>query len=133
MNRELNRSQTINSKSTALALLHPTGDLAHAETVIDNSVTPRRIERVAIFTVTLSNDRTETVTGATAYQPEGPLTTFFAANSSRGVIDSWATRVASFRTADLVSVRREVITADLEPELGGAPSLASSELVGQAA
>ena len=82
--------------------------MPHAESVIDT----RRPDRLAIFTVCLTNNRTETVTGATAYQPEGPLTTFFASNSSRGVIDSWATRVASFRTADLVSVRREVLSAD---------------------
>jgi hypothetical protein len=122
-------NHTANNKSTALSLLHPTGSVTHAGTVIDS----QRIERVAIFTVCLTNNRIETVSGATAYQPEGPLTTFFAANSSRGVIDSWATRVASFRTADLVSVRREVISADVAStdELVAEPS--ARQLAGQAA
>lgn len=103
--------------------------MVHSESVIDT----QRIERVAIFTVCLTNDRTETVSGATAYQPEGPLTTFFAANSTRGVIDSWATRVASFRTADLVSIRRQIISADV----GGADEAiapnSTRQLAGQAA
>jgi hypothetical protein len=32
------------------------------------------------------------------------MTTFFA--TRRGVVDSWATRVASYRTAEILSVRR---------------------------
>jgi len=99
---------TTPKKSTGLTVLLPTGQTPHAGRVLDSP----KPDRLAIFTVCLTNNRTETVTGATAYQPEGPLTTFFASNSSRGVIDSWATRVASFRTADLVSVRREVISAN---------------------
>ncbi len=67
---------------------------------------------MAQFAIQLSKGETITISEADAYQFEGPLTTFFASNSSRGVIDSWATRVASFRTADLVSVRREVLSAD---------------------
>ena len=43
---------------------------------------------------------------ADAYQQEGPMTTFFALGEDRRVIDSWSTRVASFRTADIVAVRR---------------------------
>lgn len=50
-------------------------------------------------------DRTvEQVDGADAYQQEGQMTTFFA--TRRGVVDSWATRVASYRTSEIVSVRR---------------------------
>lgn len=60
------------------------------------------------FAVTLLAGETVIVEGADAYQPEGPLTTFFAAGSSRQTIDSWSTRLASFRTADIVSVRRAV-------------------------
>ena len=60
------------------------------------------------FAVELANDRIELVTGVDAYQQEGPLTTFFAAESNRMVIDSWSKRVASFRTADIVTVRRSV-------------------------
>lgn len=58
------------------------------------------------FAVELTNDRTELVSGVDAYQQEGPLTTFFAAESNRMVLDSWSHRIASFRTADIVTVRR---------------------------
>jgi hypothetical protein len=34
------------------------------------------------------------------------MTTFFRRGDGRDVIDSWSTRVASFRTADLLVVRR---------------------------
>lgn len=43
---------------------------------------------------------------ADAYQQEGPMTTFFALADDRRVIDCWSTRVASYRTADIVTVRR---------------------------
>ncbi len=55
-----------------------------------------------------------TVIGANAYQPEGPMTTFFATGSSRGTIDSWSVRIASYRTNDIVSIQRSLPTpADL--------------------
>jgi len=63
---------------------------------------------VAAYAVELTNERTELVSGVDAYQQEGPLTTFFAAESNRMVIDSWSHRIASFRTADIVTVRRSV-------------------------
>jgi hypothetical protein len=34
------------------------------------------------------------------------MTTFFRRGDGRDVIDSWSTRMASFRTADLLVVRR---------------------------
>jgi hypothetical protein len=34
------------------------------------------------------------------------MTTFFRRGDGRDVIDSWSTRMASFRTADLLAVRR---------------------------
>ena len=61
---------------------------------------------MASFEVQLGNERVETVEGADAYQQEGPLTTFFASRGERQVIDSWSVRLASFRTADIVAVRR---------------------------
>lgn len=61
---------------------------------------------MAAFSVELANERTEEVFGVDAYQQEGPLTTFFSVDSQRSVIDCWSTRVASFRTADIVTVRR---------------------------
>lgn len=50
-------------------------------------------------------DATESVV-ADAYQQEGPMTTFFQLDPHRRVIDCWSVRVASFRTVDIVAVRR---------------------------
>ncbi|MEZ5262242.1 MAG: hypothetical protein R2755_10820 [Acidimicrobiales bacterium] len=58
------------------------------------------------FEVTLHGGEVVSVDEADAYQPEGPLTTFFCRGSSRATIDSWSVRVASFRTADIVAIRR---------------------------
>ncbi|HEX5365978.1 MAG TPA: hypothetical protein VFW63_04860 [Acidimicrobiales bacterium] len=58
------------------------------------------------FEVTLRDGAREVVEGADAYQQEGPMTTFFRRGDGRDVIDSWSTRMASFRTADLLVVRR---------------------------
>ena len=58
------------------------------------------------FAVQFADDRTEQIDDVDAYQQEGPLTTFFRAGSQRRIIDCWSTRVASFRTADIVTVRR---------------------------
>jgi hypothetical protein len=58
------------------------------------------------FVITLSNDDTERVTGADAYQQEGPLTTFFR-TAGRDVVDCWSTRLASFRTADIRKILLE--------------------------
>ncbi|MFP3900676.1 MAG: hypothetical protein ACLFXM_07455 [Acidimicrobiia bacterium] len=57
------------------------------------------------FEVTMRDRSVELVDGADAYQQEGPMTTFFRRGDGRAVIDSWSTRVASFRTADLLAVR----------------------------
>jgi hypothetical protein len=61
---------------------------------------------VPLFEVTLRDRSVEIVDGADAYQQEGPMTTFFRCGDGREVIDSWSTRMASFRTADLLAVRR---------------------------
>ncbi|MEZ5341557.1 MAG: hypothetical protein R2706_08915 [Acidimicrobiales bacterium] len=58
------------------------------------------------FVITLSNDRTERVEQATGYQAEGPMTTFFSNESTRNVLDSWSTRYASYRTTEIVAIRR---------------------------
>ncbi len=59
---------------------------------------------MASFEVRMGDRTIEVVDGADAYQQEGQMTTFFA--TRRGVVDSWATRVASYRTAEILSVRR---------------------------
>jgi hypothetical protein len=67
---------------------------------------------MALFAVTLTDQTTDVVDGADAYQLEGPLTTFFAFRSNRNVIDSWSVRLASYRTADIVAIRRSAETND---------------------
>ena len=58
-----------------------------------------------VFKITL-HDRVETVEAADGYELEGPLTTFFRSDHGRGTLDSWSTRIASYRSADVVMVRR---------------------------
>jgi hypothetical protein len=64
------------------------------------------VRGVPTFEVMLRDRSVETVDGADAYRQEGPMTTFFRRGQGREVIDSWSTRIASFRTADLLAVRR---------------------------
>jgi hypothetical protein len=55
------------------------------------------------------------VEGADAYQPDGPLTTFFCAGSNRTTIDSWSVRIASYRTAAIVALERRGLTPTPAP------------------
>jgi hypothetical protein len=59
---------------------------------------------MARFEVRMSDRTIEQIDGADAYQQEGQMTTFFA--TRREVVDSWATRIASYRTSEILSVRR---------------------------
>ena len=58
------------------------------------------------YEVTVSDGANVVVAGADTYQLEGPLTTFFSTDSGRRVVDCWSVRLASFRTADVVRIRR---------------------------
>ena len=52
-------------------------------------------------------DRTrELIDGADAYGQEGQMTTFFRTGEGREVVDCWSTRIASFRTAEILIIRR---------------------------
>jgi hypothetical protein len=62
------------------------------------------------YEVTLA-DTTVEVVGADAYAPDGALTTFYRCRDGRDAIDVWATRVASFRTADILRVLRVEVHA----------------------
>lgn len=75
---------------------------------------------MARFLVTLADQQTQEIDRADAYQQEGPLTTFFSLGTNRQVIDSWSTRQASFRTADIAAVRR------VEDEVSSSPVLRSA-------
>ena len=59
------------------------------------------------YDVTLEDRSVERIEQADAYQQEGPLTTFFRTRDGRGVVDSWSTRLASFRTSGIVAIRLE--------------------------
>ena len=58
------------------------------------------------YQITLNDRSVERIDGADAYQQEGPMTTFFRTGSGRNVVDTWSTRLASFRTSEVVIVRR---------------------------
>lgn len=77
------------------------------------------------YEVVLRDGTATRVDGADAYQQEGQLTTFFALEQGRTVVDAWSVRLASFRTAELLVVRRHGATS---PVLGAegdrSPSLA---------
>jgi hypothetical protein len=57
------------------------------------------------FEVTLIDESTEWVEGADSYQLEGPLTTFYLGERPRS-LDSWSTKVASYRTDRIARIRR---------------------------
>jgi hypothetical protein len=61
---------------------------------------------MATFEVTMRDRSVERVLDADAYQQEGQMTTFFRTADGRAV-DSWSTRMASFRTTEILMIRRE--------------------------
>jgi hypothetical protein len=61
---------------------------------------------VARYEITLKDRTVEVVDQADAYQQEGTMTTFFSVGDDRRVVDCWSTRLASFRTAEIVIIRR---------------------------
>lgn len=61
---------------------------------------------MATFEVTMKGRSPELIGGADAYQQEGQMTTFFRTDGQRGTVDSWSTRMASFRTAEIIIIRR---------------------------
>lgn len=63
------------------------------------------------YDVVLRDQTVEVIDGADAYQQEGPMTTFFRRGDGRAVVDSWSTRIASFRTAEVLSIRRRELEA----------------------
>ena len=61
---------------------------------------------MAVHEITMKDQSVERIDGADAYAQEGPLTTFFRTDPDRRLIDRWSVRLASFRTADVMAVRR---------------------------
>ena len=62
--------------------------------------------RDIIHDIVLADGEVVEICGANAYVQEGPLTTFFHSGRSRASIDSWAERVASFKTTDIRRIIR---------------------------
>ena len=58
------------------------------------------------YEITMKDQASERIDGADAYAQEGQLTTFFRTASARQVIDCWSVRLASFRTTEIMAVRR---------------------------
>jgi hypothetical protein len=67
------------------------------------------------YEIRLKNDEAELV-DADGYTQEGVLTTFFQGRDGRAVLDSWARRVASYRTADVVRIRWTASAQDRESD-----------------
>jgi hypothetical protein len=57
------------------------------------------------YELVLRDGTREVVTGADAYQQEQSMTTFFRTDGRRGV-DCWSVRMASFRTDEILTIRR---------------------------
>jgi hypothetical protein len=69
---------------------------------------------VTAYEITLKDQARERVEGADAYEQEGPLTTFFRTSARRRVVDCWSVRLASFRTSEILAVRRIDELAELD-------------------
>ncbi len=83
---------------------------------------------MARYEITLKDRTVEVIDGADAYQQEGQMTTFFALSGERVLVDCWSTRLASFRTSEILIVRRRAVTdAALEAQGTYAPSQAIEE------
>jgi hypothetical protein len=84
---------------------------------------------MARYEITLKDRTVEVIDGADAYQQEGQMTTFFALADERLVVDCWSTRLASFRTSEIMIVRRREQLAGVEESAQGtyAPSQANDD------
>jgi len=88
---------------------------------------------MSTYEVVLSGETSPHVIDADAYQQEGPMTTFFACESNHVRLDSWALRLASFRSADVRMIRRVSLEEPgARPALGLVlePEEATQELCG---
>lgn len=78
---------------------------------------------MASYEVTLKDGTSERIEDADAYRQEGPMTTFFQHDGDRQVVDCWSTRLASFRTTEIMIIRRRETK---EPVAFGSPLEAAS-------
>ncbi len=87
---------------------------------------------MSTYLITLKDRSLEQIDGADAYQQEGQMTTFFQTGSGRNVVDTWSTRLASFRTSEVLSIRRLNDPARPEP-MATCAAHRSSAIAGQRA
>jgi hypothetical protein len=73
------------------------------------------------FEVILRDRTVELIDGADAYRQEGAMTTFFNRGEGRDVVDCWSTRIASFRTSEVLIVRRIPSPDERAPATVGSP------------
>lgn len=64
------------------------------------------------YDITLRDGTVEQVAGADAYRPEQSMTTFFRTDG-RHTVDCWSVRMASFRTDQILAIRRQEAACDL--------------------
>lgn len=84
------------------------------------------------YTVTLRDHTTEHIEGADAYATERVLTTFFRTANARGAVDCWSVAVASFRTDEILSIRR-IETTNTTSDSPAIPADGSPERFGSLA
>ena len=58
------------------------------------------------YVVTLRDRSVETVAGADAYSHERVMTTFYRTANARHAVDCWSDALASFRTDEILMIRR---------------------------
>lgn len=58
------------------------------------------------FEITLSDSNVERIPQADGYELEGPLTTFFLSDGHTQRLSSWSTRIASYKTDQITSIKR---------------------------
>ncbi len=79
------------------------------------------VTSVSTFEITLKDHTVEIVEGADAYRQEGQMTTFFLNGDGRQIVDCWSTRLASFRTTEILIIRRVDRTATPAVHAEGEP------------
>jgi hypothetical protein len=88
---------------------------------------------MARYEITLKDRTVEVIDGADAYQQEGQMTTFFALAGERVVVDCWSTRLASFRTSEILIVRRRVVADATGVASGAQGTYAPSQAIDESA
>ncbi len=96
-----NATQEIHRKFTAFWVFLPTGTSSYPE-----HIAWKGSNTMGNYLVCDTESNQHLVIGANAYAPEGPLTTFYLTRKSSGIIDSWSNRIASFRTACILSIQQ---------------------------